>query len=221
MEIWFRALFDLDDIEFTEFGCGGELVEAMQEGRFRSELLILEMTQPDISGLRLLQFMREEEMQTDVILMSDLPELAVYGYRYHVFDFLVKPVRLREAEQIANRYYAESRTDDQNCLTVKVYGNPHRIRLSRVIFFESAGRKITAVMEQEEFEFYMKMDALAERIAACDFLRCHQSYLVNRKYILGYSSGELLLYGKKRLPISRRYAAAVRETLAGGNGDEW
>ena len=52
------------------------------------------------------------------------------------------------------------------------------------------------------------------------FLRCHQSYLVNSKYILGYSSGELLLYGKKRLPISRRYAAAVRETLAGGNGDE-
>lgn len=66
-------------------------------------------------------------------------------------------------------------------------------------------------MERETVEFYKKMEELLQEIEQKGFFRCHQSYIVNRNYVQGLSASEIVLLNKKRIPVSRRYTAHIRD----------
>lgn len=146
-------------------------------------------------------------------MLTEAIEMAQYGYRFHVFDFIPKPLSVRIMESVINRFIKEKLQETTGFLAVSIQGCQQRIRLGRVLFFESRARKIAAVMLEDTMEFYQKMDELWGQIKEQGFLRCHQSYIVNRSYITGMVSGELQIVNKKLLPVSRRYAQQVREVV--------
>lgn len=152
-------------------------------------------------------------MQTEVILQTEAIEIAQYGYRLHIFDFIPKPVSVQCIEQVINRFIRERLQYDEGFLNIFIQGCQQRLRLGKVLYFESQARKIMAVMLDETVEFYQKMDELWEKIQKRGFLRCHQSYIVNKDYVTGMISGELQLFNRKTLPVSRAYAKQVREAL--------
>lgn len=213
--ILFHLLFDVEDVSFSAYEGGEAMVNALNSGEFKADLLILDPCLEDENGLRLLSMLRANGWDHDVIMQTDQMEMALYGYRYQVFDFLQKPVSLRESERVFQRYIKEkiSLEDNPAFLTVTVSGCRYRIRLQNIVFFESSGRKVTAVMENESLEFYQKMNELQELLPAGDFFRCHQSYIVRKDAVRGLTSTELLLHNQKRIPVSRRYMSEVQKLL--------
>lgn len=212
-DIWFHVCFELGDIDFTFYESGISLLKALVENRFEQDLLIIDPVLPDISGFRILDFMRQQQIETDVILQTKEVELALYGYRYHAFDFIRKPASVRESEQVAGRYLSEKNKDSEGFLSITIQGSQQKLRLGQIQFFESNVRKILAVMEKERIEFYQKMNELEKLLPSCDFMRCHQSYIVNRKYVLSLSSEELVLINQRRIPVSRRYMKNVQNMM--------
>lgn len=212
-DLWSRAFFDTDDILFQYYGSGRALARDLQSGAFSQDILILDLLLPDVSGVRLLSFIREYNQDITIILQTEAEALAVLGYRYKVFDFIVKHRSLKEVTRVINRYQAEKMRSGGNVLTVSIQGSPQRLSLDRIIFFESEGRRIRAVGPGEDAVFYMKMDALEDQIKEAGFLRCHQSYLVNSRWIRGCASGILKLTNRNEIPVSRRYQKEIRAFL--------
>ena len=56
----------------------------------------------------------------------------------------------------------------------------------------------------------MKMCDLEERLKDIGFLRCHQSYLVNSRKILELNGADLVLIGKERVPVSKKYRGKLK-----------
>jgi DNA-binding LytR/AlgR family response regulator len=90
------------------------------------------------------------------------------------------------------------------CLEITVNGVIQRIPLEKVFFFESNARKITVYTAGENIEFYNKLDMLEGILSEKGFLRCHQSYLINEKYIDSMSRETVMVKGEK-IPMSRKY----------------
>lgn len=62
--------------------------------------------------------------------------------------------------------------------------------------------------------YYEKMEKLEKELQGKDFFRCHKSYLVNLKYVSGYSRQELILDNGEKIVIARRrYEGFCREIL--------
>ena len=74
--------------------------------RLKPDLIILEVSRPDIGALEIVQRLKrfDEIRHTPIIVISDYPELE---YEFlHVFDFMTKPVdvqRLRDDIDILSR----------------------------------------------------------------------------------------------------------------------
>ncbi len=94
-----------------------------------------------------------------------------------------------------------------------IKGSRQKLRFGRIQYFESNVHKILAIAEQDQVEFYLKMDELEERLPSDVFLRCHQSYIVNRSYVWRLSAEELVLLNQKRIPVSRWYMKEVQKML--------
>ena len=213
-DILFRTMFDVEDVCFTFYESGKDLALDIISGKFQIDLLIMDpIFRWGVNGLKILEYIREQKLKTEIILQTNATELALKGYELHIFDFILKPVSIQGIERVARRFIREKLLPSDGFLTISIQGNQQRLRLGQVLFFESHGRKITAVLLGDEVEFYMRLDELWENINDKGFIRCHQSFIVNKNYITGMISGELQLFNKKTIPISRKYAQQVRQAV--------
>ena len=204
------ALFQFDEMEFSYYNSGKQVIDEIENGEFKCELLLLDINMPQTDGLETASYIRNHQIDVDIIFVTVSSEHVFDGYTYQAFSYLLKPLDEGRLSEELGRYM-KLRENCSKCLHVNVAGKRVQIFLDRVKYFMADGRKIFVCQRgNEELSFYAKMGDLEETLQNDDFLRCHQSYLVNVKYVQSYSRTEIDVAGDT-IPISRRYVDEVRE----------
>lgn len=85
-------------------------------------------------------------------------------------------------------------------------------KVNSILYFSSSGRKITIVTSTQNFEFYSKLDEIETLLSENCFIRIHQSFLVNPRYIKYLVNAELILENDDCLPISRSRLKNVKNS---------
>lgn len=209
-----KALFQYDEVKFSIYNSGEEVIEAIEEKRFFCELLLLDIHMPGKSGLDVAAYIRERQVDVDIIFVTVSSEYVYDGYTYRAFSYLLKPIDVDRINSELQRYVKMKQTSSK-CLHVNIGGKRVQIILDQIKYFTSDGRKIMACKrsEEDEISFYAKLNELEKTLREEGFLRCHQSYLVNTKYVQAYSRTEIDVEGEF-IPISRRYVEEVRKQFA-------
>lgn len=211
-----KLLFDTVEFHFSCFS-SGEALLAAAKGATRFQLLFLEIHLPGINGLETAGQIRAFSPEMDIIFITAAAEYGIVGYRYHAFDFLIKPVSLSSLQEVIERYLEERMQRPADFLRVEIHRNSVRIPLRQILYLESSRRKILAHMWEDTTEFYGKLDHLDQILKDSGFIRCHQSFLLNSRYIRQLSSTTVQMANQTELPVSRTYLHSVREALGGTN----
>lgn len=98
-------------------------------------------------------------------------------------------------------------------------GGERIVPKDEIVFVESAGRKLFFHISQDVYSIYRKLDDAENELDDTDFLRIHQSYLVNMNFIerinsyrLYLRTGKVLSVPKARYPdVKKKYADWKRE----------
>ncbi len=210
-ELMMKALFDTVEVAFHYYDTGMQIINAAVENRLTDDLLLIDIQLPETNGLRTVQFLRRIGIRSDVIFVTEAIEYGIECYRYGTYDFIRKPVAVTEFERVMRRYVKEKIEKNADFYQITSRGGIVKINLRRVLYFESRGRKVNAVEQDMETSFYQKLDMVESQLKNRDFVRIHQSYLINRAYITFISGTEVVLANRIRLPVSKRYAVEVRE----------
>lgn len=95
----------------------------------------------------------------------------------------------------------------EDTLMVSIGKNEVPIRIDSIIYVESRSRKVVVHTEDEEIEYYDKLEDL-EHILGNDFFRTHRGFLVNLNYVESYdrsgaymAGGDVALISKYRFSI--------------------
>ena len=86
----YTALLDSDQRVIDEASTGQEAIAKLKEGK--TDLVILDLRLPDISGLEIMEWMSAHRIDTDVIVFSADKSIdsAIHALRHRVFEFLRK-----------------------------------------------------------------------------------------------------------------------------------
>lgn len=198
-----HILFSRTEYEFTEYRNGAELVHAIEQNQFHSNLILLDIHMDGMDGMETVEWIRRYKVDVDVIFITVASEYVYQCYMYRAFAYILKPELDKHLEDVLNRYLDEI-LESSDYLNVEIRGSEHRIPLNEVLYFESNGRKLMAHLLTECIEFYGKIGELEEVLQEHQFFRCHQSYLVNKKYIKAIKSNGVWVR-EQEIPISRRY----------------
>jgi DNA-binding LytR/AlgR family response regulator len=198
-----KLLFSYTDVEYQSFLDGQEIIDSIQNGAFKLDLLFLDIHMEKVDGLKTAEFIRKHGVDVDIIFLTASKDYVFEGYRYRAFAYHLKPVKEALLEKDLLRYLEEKR-NLEDCLTIQTKSKKIHLPLNRVIYFKSEGHKITAHTLAGGTVFYGKLDDLEEQIGQKGFVRCHQSYMVNRSMIDAVGRKEIHAQGIT-VPMSRKY----------------
>jgi DNA-binding LytR/AlgR family response regulator len=180
------------------------------------ELIFLDIQMPKLSGLNWLQQSNHESM---VILTTAFPEYALEGYELDIVDYLLKPIafnRFLKAVHKAKEYYQLKHTASEllrpSYIFIKSDKRIEKISLDDISFAESLGNYVSIHTRTKKIIAYLTIRSLESQLPAPEFIKIHQSFLVNCSKIEAIEGNEIKIAGKS-LPISRNNREMVMNII--------
>ena len=112
--------------------------------------------------------------------------------QYNILNFFIK--------QAENEYKKKTAK-----LKISYDFKEHLIPIDSILYIQSSKRVCEIITNDKTYRCYKKLSDFPKELPEY-FARCHQSYIVNAKYIASYQSGQFTLTTGSIIPISDSYA---------------
>lgn len=196
------------NLHLSCFKSGKELIDAINKGE-SFDLLLLDVIMPQQNGMELAEFLRKGVFDGLIIFISYNKEMALRGYEVSAVRYLSKPLeeeRLHEA-----LLYCFEQVQSSKELLIPVNGGTQRLRTEKIMYIETQGRGCRIVLEHGEYLTVMRISELESKVSEQSFIRCHQSFLVNMRFIYVVRTSELELMNGVHIPVSKHRIQEVRK----------
>jgi len=170
------------------------------------DLVLLDIEMPKLSGL---DWLKQAAVRPAVILTTAFPNYALEGYELEVMDYLLKPIafeRFLKAVQKVKDYaeLKDHRATGNGYIFVRSDKRIEKVDLNAILFAESVGNYVSIVTTEKKLLAYLTLKSLESQLPAQDFVRIHQSYLINFSQIQAVEGNQAVVGGQS-LPVSRQF----------------
>ncbi|MES2862877.1 MAG: LytTR family DNA-binding domain-containing protein [Bacteroidota bacterium] len=199
--------------------------------KFQPDLVLLDIEMPGHSGLELLDFFDENDVNFSIIFTTAYNEYALQAFKFSAVDYLLKPInpeqlteaiiRLEKQKQKVENYKLLKETINQDSLTKIAVPSGNTLifidttKISHIKgegayseVFCNNGTKHLVSRNLKNFEDILCLDSR--------FMRVHKSYIVNFEQVVAYNKsdgGSLELETKIHIPVSQEKAQSILDRI--------
>ncbi len=189
--------------------------------RFFENQPLLDMMCYEISDDEAMDFLeqiRKDYRHTHLVLMADsnLSPMTYLKPGIMADALLLRPWSPEQAKEILWEVVADMLAEQEEDQGDQIYvienrdGKMH-IPFNQIFYFEAREKKIFACTGKEEYGFYRTIEQLEGELPGF-FVRCHRSYIVNKKKIrkVSLSQSTIFLSDGLDIPLSRSYKPILK-----------
>lgn len=176
------------------------------------------------NGLALAEEIREYDPRGFIVFITSHSEMAVMTFQYKVeaMDFILKDQpeqiqrRISECLENANKKFMNITRGIGKTMTVMKGEKRLTLQQDEIMFFETSvnEHKLYVHTANKSIEFFGKIKDI-EAQAGDGFVRCHRSYLLNKKNIeeVDYAKKVIKMKNGAECPIAVRMLKRVKEQM--------
>ena len=186
-------------------------------------IMFLDIDMDERSGMDIARRVRELQLDTVIIFVTNYPEFSMEGYEVRAFRYLLK----QELEQKLPNYFRDALAElprDDKVLRFSASAESFNIPYKDILYLESNQRVIylyTVKPMQVPDRFYGKMEDLAAELEGDGFLRIQKSYLVNMAYIKKFNYDRVVLFDGKELSVSQKRYSQMKVQYLSWKNKNW
>ncbi|MEG1566678.1 MAG: LytTR family DNA-binding domain-containing protein [Anaerovoracaceae bacterium] len=195
------------------FTCGESLLSALEYDHILIDILLMDIELGSDSGINVAKKILDILPNVQIVFISanDIYFTDVYEVE-HVF-FLTKPIdpnMLHKAILCAGKKVDELAN---NFFEVTNKQGTYVLPMQSILYFEKDNRIIYIKTVTTTYQFYGKFEEIENKLND-DFLRCHNSYMINLSKIASFEKGHFIMSDNKKIPVSRSYQQEVKNKFA-------
>lgn len=180
------------------------------------DLYILDVVMPEMSGIQLAERIRKRGERAEIIFLTVSREYAVDAFTVRASGYLLKPVRKADFDEEVIHAVQKLIPGDSAVITVKTKEGVRRVHLHKLVMIESFNHmRVLTMADNSVLETAATLSELFEELSGYgNFYLPHRGYIVNLDYSMGITRCELLMFGNRRIPISRKQYPAIKEVFS-------
>ena len=210
------------DFRIDVFSSGKKLLEQEAEG-IRYDVVFLDINMEELDGMETAKAIRQASPDVSIVFVTAYITWAPEGYKVGAVRYLLKEQRGLEGTLYE---CLDAVTDGMRRRQAKYevdfpQGKRH-ILLDSVLYVESRlHRVLFYVMEDRIREYYKygRLDVVEQELRQYGFIRVHQSFLVNLKYVKNVQRYTVSLKDGLSVNISKRYYKDVEKEYIRKQGE--
>lgn len=201
---------DMTEYSITEFDSALSCYKSMEAGML-FDVLFLDITMPEMSGLELAKEIRQRDDSMILIFMTAFLDYAIEGYRLQVLRYILKDM-LEELlpecmDTVVNRLMLKQAAIGYSFVEGKI-----TLNVKSIAYIESHKHKLLFHMADGRiYSLYDKLDNMQKQLQRFGFLRVHKSFMINIEYIEEISGYQVRLVSGEAFPIPRERFQEVKQ----------
>lgn len=207
-------------LEADVFFDGNALTRYLKQEK-APDILFLDIELPGVNGVEIGKYIRDILRNSEMFLVyiSSKKEYALELFQNQPFDFLVKPIKKEKLYHVMEKIMNIAGRNERN-FTYQNQGNTYCIMYKDILYFQSDGRKVNIVMENDVQSFYGRLSEVEETCPESLFLRIHKSYLINLYNVKEITYKWVKMANEDVLDISRSNRVMIRRKVMEIMSDE-
>lgn len=199
--------------------------------KFQPDLVLLDIEMPGHSGLELLDFFDENDVNFSIIFTTAYNEYALQAFKFSAVDYLLKPInpeqlteaiaRLEKQKQKVENYKLLKETINQDSLTKIAVPSGNTlifIDTTKISHIKGEGAYSEVFCNNDSKHMVSRNLKNFEDILCLDsrFMRVHKSYIVNFEQVVAYNKsdgGSLELETGIHIPVSPDKAQIILDRI--------
>ncbi len=200
-----------------------ELLQSLKTGDFGEKDLLFFLDidlKSKMDGLQLAQEIKSLYPKSKIVFITSHQEWMSLVFRYQVeaLDYLDKKseeLEDRLSEDLDIAFERFKKVDPIEKITIQSEGKQLILPLHDILFFDSSSKahRIQVHLFNRQVDFYGKIKDLPQ--LSPNFLRVHQSYVVNLKNVAAFDASrrELIMKNQEICYVSTRYVKQIKMAL--------
>lgn len=208
--------------EIESYSSGKEFV-GLGASINRYNIIFLDINMDDLDGMMVAKKVREISKDIYIAFVTVYANFMADGYKVDAVRYILKNI-----ESLADAVH-ECMDAIQEKMNYKVIWKAfdfnegyRKLSLDRLIYIESKLHKLEFNVLEDgitKYTLYKTLNSIDEELAEFDFLRIHQSYLVNMRYIKNLTRYSVLLSNGMSLEIPKARYKHVEELFIAYRGE--
>ena len=202
-----------EELQIVEFSNLDDLRENMDSQWTSFDMVLLDTSiQKKCDGLSFAAKLRSKNKSAAIIFITESKAYYAEAFRVFALGYLVYPFDAKELQNCIYFFNHKAYVERRSTWMIKEKGaNWCRIYCRSIIYIESHNRDIIIYLEDgTQKHSRIKLNDAETRLADYNFLRCHQSYIVNLYFVDEMFNNSFRIRSRE-IPISRKYQKQVKD----------
>lgn len=207
-----KKYLEQKDIQFdiVKFTDGNDL---LRMNIYQVDVIFLDIQLTHLNGIEIAAELRKYNDKFVLIFISGFIEYAVDGYRVNALRYILKGQLDIHFDDMMETVF-ESLGYKKNQISFPFVNGEVSTYIEEIVYIESKLHSLYFHMcDGKVYRLYEKLTSIQMKLPEKDFIRIHQSYLVNYRYFLDAKNYNATLAGGIVLPIAQRSFANVKNKL--------
>lgn len=205
--------------------------------KFKPDLVFLDIEMPGYSGLQILDFFNEDEIDFEIVFTTAYNEFALQAFKLSAIDYLLKPIQpemIREAvDRVIHKFNKSENiqkynalkqnldTDSTKKVAVAIGQSIKFLEIDDIVFIKADGAYSEIVMiDDSKLVISKNLKHFEDALSFVrSFIRVHKSYLINTRFVSEYvksDGGYLILKEKYEVNITHDKVEKLLQVLGAG-----
>ncbi len=202
-----NALFRIELFENGKDFC------KVDENIHKFDIIFLDIDMKEMNGMETAYFIRKKNMKMDIVFITVMPDYVFEGYKVSAVRYIMKKEIDKSLPECLGDILRGKKFSSQK-MEFSFVGGKRTIFLNDILYIESKSHKLQFTRKDEILYMYGQIDDVQSQIEKFNFVRCHQSFLVNLEHIEQINNYLICLSDGSEIPVSRpRYPKVKQQYL--------
>ena len=186
----------------------------LDQSRDTYELIFRDIKMPQVDGLEAAEDIRRRDDKVSIMFLTSYMQRAADGYGVAAEAFIQKPIQYNRLKKELDKWYIKHMQVEEPYIVLQNSDGKYKIFIKSLKYIETSGRNILVHTTQKNIKIAKSMKEMQRELEPMGFYKCHNSFLVNVRFVDYVNKTEVGLISHEMLPVSKAKRKTFVDSVA-------